>query len=151
MVHALHEARRVLRPDGLLLDLRPAAQHRRVGLLQAEHYRELAVMRETFDDDRAADRAVRDVEREGLFKAETRTVFTCNRTMDSFAEFQKWLADFIKLANQPPQDWLIRRVKRALDVTSGKVTIRVSGPLALRALRKQEPLPNLPLQSNAEK
>ena len=138
MVHALHEVWRVLRPDGLLIDLRPAAVHRRVGVLQAERYRPVGVMRETFDDDRAADRAVTEVEREGLFKAERRAVFACNRTMDSLDEFQKWLADFVKLGKQPSHDWLVRRVKRALDVTGGKARVVVSGPLVLRVLRKQE-------------
>ena len=150
MVHALHEARRVLRPDGLLVDLRPVAVHRRVGVMQAERYRPLGVMRETFDNDRAADRAVTEVEREGLFKAEGRTVFDCNRTMDSLDEFQEWLADFVKLGQQPSHDWLVRRVKRALDVTGGKPRVVVSGPLVLRVLRKQE-APNLPLQPTAEK
>src|SRR5262245_8121050 len=147
MVHALHEARRVLRPSGLLIDVRPAAMHRRVGVMQAERYRPLGVMRETFDNDRAADRAVTEVEREGLFKAERRTVFPCNRTMDSLDEFQEWLADLVKLGKQPSHAWLARRVKRALDVTGGKARVVVSGPLVLRVLRKQEgTVSNSPLQ-----
>src|SRR5262245_43370689 len=149
MVHALHEARRVLRPDGLLVDLRPAAVHRRVGVMQAERYRPLGVMRETFDNDRSADRAVTKVEREGLFKAERRTVFVCNRTMDSVDEFQEWLADFVKLGKQASHDWLVHRVKRALDVTGGKAKVVVSGPLVLRVLRKQEA--TSPLQPTTEK
>jgi hypothetical protein len=96
-------------------------------------------MRETFDDDRAADRAVTQVEREGRLKAEGRTVFACNRIMDSLDEFQEWLADFVKLGKLPSHDWLVRRVERALDVTGGKARVVVSGPLVLRVLRKQEP------------
>src|SRR5215813_15198347 len=138
MVHALHEARRVLRPDGLLLDLRPAAVHRRVGLMQAERYRPVGIMRETFDDDRAADRAVLAVKGEGLFKVESRAVFTCNRTMDSLDEFQEWLANFVKLTKQSPHDWLVRRVEQALAVTGGKARVVVSGPLVLRVLRRRE-------------
>lgn len=137
MVHALHEAWRILRPDGLLIDLRPAAVHRRVGLMQAERYRPVGVMRERFDDDRAADRAVAEVEREGRFKLERRTVFACNRTVDSLDEFQEWLADFVKLGKLPSHDWLVRRVKRMLDGSGGKARIVVSGPMVLRALSKQ--------------
>jgi len=95
-------------------------------------------MRETFDDDRAADRAVTQVEREGRFKAEGRTVFACNRFMDSLDEFQEWLADSVKLGKLPPHDWLIRRVERAMDVTGSKARVVVSGPLVLRMLRKPE-------------
>lgn len=138
MVHALHEAQRVLRPNGLLIDLRPAVVHRRVGVTQAGRYRFVGVMREKFDDDRAADRAVTQVEREGRFKAEGRTRFACNRVMDSLDEFQQWLADSINLGKLPPHDWLVQRVERALDVTGGKTRIVVSGPLVLRVLRKQE-------------
>jgi hypothetical protein len=138
MVHALHEARRVLRPNGLLVDLRPAAVHRRVGVIQAERYRRLAVMRETFDDDRAADRAVREVQREGLFKYEGRAVFDCNRTLDTLDEFQEWLADFVKLGKLPSHEWLVRRVKRALDVSGDKTRVVVSGPVVLRVLKKAE-------------
>src|SRR5262245_55044047 len=142
MVHALHEAQRVLRPDGLLVDLRPDAVHRRVGVTHADRYRLLGVMRETFDDDRAADRAVTQVEREGQVTAEGRTVFACNRIMDRLDDFQEWLADFDKLGKPPSHDWLIRRVKQALDVTAGKAQIVVSGPLVLRVLRKKRPPPN---------
>jgi hypothetical protein len=138
MVHALHEAQRVLRPDGLLVDLRPAAVHRRVGVIQAGRYRPLGAMRETFDDDRAADCAVTQVEGEGRLKAEGRAVFACNRIMDSLDEFQEWLADFVKLGNLPSHDWLVRRVERALDVAGGRARVVVSGPLVLRLLRKQE-------------
>lgn len=136
MVHALHEAQRVLKPDGLLVDLRPAAVHRRVGVIQTGGYRLLGVMRETFEDDRAADRAVKQVQREGLFKAEGRTVFTCNRTMDNVDEFQSWLADFVSRTRQSSHDWLLRRVKQALSIT-GKARVVVSGPMVLRVLRKK--------------
>ena len=125
-----------LGPDGLLMDLRPATVHRRVGVIQADHYRLLGVMHERFDADRAADRAVTQVEREGRLKAEGRTVFACSRTMDSLGEFQEWLADFVKLGKLPSHDWLVRRVERALDVTGGKAKVVVSGPLVLRVLRK---------------
>ena len=36
MVHALTEAHRVLKPSGLLIDMRPAAKHRRAGLGEAD-------------------------------------------------------------------------------------------------------------------
>jgi hypothetical protein len=138
MVHALHEAHRVLRPNGLLIDLRPAAEHRRVGITKADGYRWLGVMREKFDDDRAADRAVRQVESEGRFKALERTQFTCQRIMDTLDEFQEWLTDFVSRDKLPSHEWLVRRVERELNMTNRKTRIVVSGPLVLRVLRKQE-------------
>jgi len=142
MVHALREAQRVLKRGGLLVDLRPAVVHRRVGVTHAGRYRLLGVMRETFDDDRAADRAVTQVEREGRFKAEGRTVFACNRIMDSLGEFQEWLADSVKRGKLPAHDWLIRRLERALDLAGAKTRVVVSGPLVLRVLRKPEATPS---------
>jgi hypothetical protein len=138
MVHALYEAHRVLRRNGLLIDLRPAAEHRRVGITQADGYSWLGVMREKFDDDRAADRAVRQVESDGRFKAEGRTQFTCQRIMDTLDEFQGWLTDFVSRDKLPSHEWLVRRVERELNMTNRKTRIVVSGPLFLRALRKQE-------------
>lgn len=139
MVHALYEAHRVLKPNGLLIDLRPAAVHRRVGVTEADGSRLPWVMRETFEDDHAADRAVAKVTREGRFKAEGRTRFTCNRVMNTLDEFQEWLYDFVDKGKFQSHDWLTKRVERALDATTGKTKIVVSGPLVLRVLRKQEP------------
>jgi len=137
MVHALRETYRVLKPDGLLIDLRPAAVHRRVGFNDGGGYRLRWVMRENFDDDHAADRAVDQVVNDGLFKAERRTRFACYRVMDTARDFQEWLKDFIYKGNFPSHDWLVRRVERAIEESDGKTRIVVSAPLVLRALRKQ--------------
>ena len=137
MVHALYEAHRVLKPNGLLIDLRPASIHRRVGISRADGYQLSWVMRETFEDDRAADRAVAQVMAERRFKAAGRTRFTCNRTMDTLDEFREWLTGFVKKGEFQSHDWLVRRVGHALDAANGKTGIVVSGPLTLRVLRKQ--------------
>src|SRR5580765_340627 len=134
MVHALHEAHRVLKPNGILIDLRPAAVHRRVSLLQGDALLPVGVMREKFDDDRAADKAVAHVVSEKLFKAEGRTRFACSRVMDNLVEFEKWLDYSIKLRKLPPHDWLVRKVELARRIAGGKIRIVVSGPLMLQVL-----------------
>jgi hypothetical protein len=140
MVHALREAHRVLRPEGLLIDLRPAAVHRRVGVVtQGNDYRLPWVMREKFEDDRAANRAVAQVVREGWFKPKGRTRFPCYRVMDTLAEFREWLDDFVSRGKCPPHDWLVRKVERALQTTTGPTTIVISAPLDLRVLIKEKP------------
>ena len=139
MVHALREAHRVLGPDGILIDLRPAAVHRQVGMENAGQYQLLSVMRETFDDDYAANRAVAAVVREGLFKAGGCVRFECSRTMDSLAEFRAWLDDFVRLSKQPSQTWLVRRVEQTFSAQQAKTRIVVRGPLDLRVLRKSTP------------
>ena len=135
MVHALLEAHRVLNLNGLLLDLRPAAVHRRVGIVQDDGYRFLWTMREGFDDDHAADRAVVKVTSEGYFKAENRTRFPCFRVMGTLDEFREWLADFVVRNEHESHDWLIRRLERKVDNTPARIV--VSAPLVLRVLEKQ--------------
>src|SRR5688572_4711697 len=137
MVHALQEAHRVLKPNGLLLDLRPAPVHRRVGIERAGGYQQLGIMRERFDDDLAADRAVAQVVREGLFATARRTRFGVNRVLDRLDEFREWLDEFVTLGELPSHDWLVERVERALAAAGGKTTIVVSGPVGLRVLRKR--------------
>lgn len=96
------------------------------------------MMREKFDDDRAADRAIAQVRREGLFKAEGRTRFDCNRVMDSLDEFRDWIAEFVTLGKLSSHDWLVQRVEGARNLKGGKTKIVVRGPLVLRVLRKPD-------------
>ncbi|MGQ0604457.1 MAG: hypothetical protein ACT4QE_22480 [Anaerolineales bacterium] len=138
MVHALHEARRVLKPNGFLLDLRPAAVHRQVGLMRAGRYRLLGVMRERFDDDVAANRAVAEVVHDGLFKMQRRVRFECNRTMDSLAEFRAWLDEFVSLSKIPSHNWLLQRMGQALSAEGSRTKIVIRGPLDLRVLTKRD-------------
>ncbi len=137
MVHALHEAGRVLKPNSILIDLRPVHVHRRVGVQRDGDYQPLGVMHEKFDDDLAADRAVAHVLREKLFKVEERMQFNCNRVMDSFEEFKDWLLEFTSLGKLPSHDRLLKRVEGALEGKRGRTRIVVSGPLKLQVLRKQ--------------
>ena len=138
MVHALHEARRVLQPNGLLIDLRPAAVHRQIGVMRAGQYQRLGAMREKFDDDYAANQAVAEVVRQRLFKLERRIRFDCHRTMDSLAEFRTWLDEFVTLDKLPSHEWLIERVAQAVREEDGKAKILITGPLDLRVLKKRE-------------
>jgi hypothetical protein len=137
MVHALHEAQRVLKPEGLLIDLRPMPVHRRVGISRAGIQQQLGTMREKFDGDLAADDAVAQVLREGSFKLEKRIKFNCNRVMDTYNEFKDWLTEFAILGNMPPHDWLLERVKRAITEKPGKYKVVCSGPLKLQVLIKK--------------
>jgi len=135
MVHALHEAQRVLQPDGILFDLRPAPVHRQVGIQSNTKYQEIGTMHEDLTDDYLANRAVKQVLRDGLFKSEKYVEFNCNRVMDSFKEFHAWVLDFVDRNRIPSQEWLLERVERAYHATSGKKKILVSAPLMLRRLR----------------
>jgi len=134
MVDALSEAHRVLRRNGMLVDLRPAAKHRRVGLQEGRHWRQIGVMRETFEEDWAADRAVASIVRGGLFRIERKDPFVLDRVMDTVDDLREWISEFGKRRALASHAWLIRRVERALE--SGERKIVGRGPVVLQQMRR---------------
>jgi hypothetical protein len=137
MVHALHAAHRLLKPNGILIDLRPMPVHRRLAVWRGKTVHPLGVMRELFDDDHAADRAVTHVLGEKLFRIEKRLRIECNRVMDTYDEFHDWLYQFVHLGKFPSHAWLVKRLQRELS-QPGRARIVVSAPLKLQVLRKQD-------------
>ncbi len=145
MVHALREARRVLVPGGVAIDLRPAIAHRRVKVVRSGQAELIGAMRERFDDAHAANRAVAKMVGPGggsrstpplQFKGRQRV--DCERVMDGPDDLREWVADFMSRDDSlPPHDWLIERVERALGTRRrSKGSVVVSGPLELRVLKK---------------
>ena len=135
MVHALTEAHRVLRPNGILIDLRPAHQHRRAGVGEGKRWRMVGVMRENFDDDIAADRAVKQVIRDGLFQQESLVEFDLDRVMDTLQDFRAWLDDF-SADKLPSHDRLYQKVEGALEKKRTGTKIAVRGLMRLKVMKK---------------
>ena len=138
MVHALREAHRVLRPHGLLIDLRPAPEHRRIGRGEGRRWRLVGVMRETFEEDRAADRALARVLRDGMFQPEAHAEFLLDRVMDTMNDFHVWLTEFGQRKVLTSHQWLVRRLERALAKQRKSARIVARGPMVLRALRRSD-------------
>jgi len=137
MVHALQEAHRVLRPHGLLIDLRPAPAHRRVGLQRGRRWTLIATMKEDLTDDHMANQAVRTAVGRGLFRRGLYDRFDVTRHVGSLSSFRAWLEEFAVLARLPSHAWLLDRVAAALAGGSTRATVVVRGPLELRVLRKR--------------
>ena len=136
MVHALIEAQRSLKPNGILIDLRPSPKARQVGLGMGRNWKSLGAMRETFEEDHASNRAVKQVVRSGFFKLESTTTFKLDRVMDSLEDFRKMLSDFSveRLNNHL---WLIEKIEKVQKETGTRKKITVRGPMVLNILRKQ--------------
>ena len=144
MVHALRQARRVLKCDGYLLDMRSAPVHRRVAIENDGSDEHVGVMEEIFDDDYAANDAVKSMVDAGLVRVVSRTRFECVRRMDRFSEFQRWLEEPARLRKIRSPNRLLEKVKKALHSRSGtmksntgRTRIVVRGPIDLRVLVKR--------------
>ena len=135
MVHALRQAWRVLKDDGYLLDLRPAIVHRHVFIEQDGSYQPLAVMKEDFADDYAANHAVEEMLAADLLKMDRRIRFDCTRRMDRFSDFQTWLDDYVSRGKIRSHESLLHKVRGALK-SRRKAKIAVRGPLDMRVLVK---------------
>src|SRR5262245_22502850 len=137
MVHALREAHRVLAPDGVAVEMRPAAIHRRVSIESGKRRRHVGVMRENFKREHEADRAVARAVRAGWFREVSVRTFPCTRIMDTLTDYTKWLGDFYAISGSPSHEWLERKLERALDAAPNGSRIIITAPVTIRLLEKR--------------
>jgi hypothetical protein len=94
MVHALEEIRRVLVPEGFLIDLRPLAGQWRVEVFSARETRlagRMTDMPPGLEDDQAANQAMAEGERRGWFLREKEEIFPIHYIWDSAREMEEWI------------------------------------------------------------
>jgi len=94
MVHALDEIRRVLVPDGILIDLRPVSDHWRIEVFSARETRDIGHVTDLplgLEDDAAANQAVANAESSGWFIRESETFFAIHYVWDTPSEMEKWV------------------------------------------------------------
>lgn len=139
MVHALKEAHRILKPEGILIDLRPGPAHRRLGIGEGRGWRPVGRLHEILDDDYAANAAVARVLREGFFRRKSRQVFLLDRVMDRVEEVRDWIADFDQRRNLPSHTAVLRRLQLRLQHSKRPAKISVRGPMQLAVLSRLDP------------
>ena len=96
MVHALSEIRRVLAPEGVLIDLRPFSDEWRIEVVSVRETRETGHVTPQpvgVADDEAANRAMADVESRGWFRREADTSFPIHYVWDTASEMETWIAE----------------------------------------------------------
>jgi hypothetical protein len=137
MVHALREVWRVLRPDGILIDLRPAIEHCRIGIVRDGHFTDLGRLSESFDGSRAANRAVAHVLGLKLFRMARRTRFECEILFSSPRALREWIADYGDVDDAPSNERLVQRAELAIRRWGGRAEIAARIPFVMKVLLKQ--------------
>ena len=104
MVHALDEIRRVLKPNGILIDLRPVEDHWSVEVASMQGITAAGLLTDMpigIADDEAAFRAMREVESRGWFVKEREEEFAFFYYWDTPSEMKEYMEeeweDFEKL------------------------------------------------------
>jgi len=110
MVHALSEIRRVLIPNGILIDLRPILDSWPIEVASARGIRETGRIQDLLlglADDQAANQSIAQAEQIGWFIREAEEFFPFFYSWDSPSEMGEWIEEewhgFIQLDDQTRQ------------------------------------------------
>ena len=95
-MHALSEIRRVLIPNGILIDLRPVLDHWQIEVVSAREIRETGRMQDFqagLADDEAAHQSVARAAQNGWFTREQEEFFPFVYAWDTPNEMQEWIEE----------------------------------------------------------
>jgi hypothetical protein len=140
MVHALDEIRRVLTPDGTLIDLRPVSHQWPIEVFSARETRETGHITDLpsgLADDKAANQAMADVEAKGWFTRENEETFPFHYVWDTASDMEKWVDEEWEPCNSLDDE--TRRATRsvwALGDADSRVRVRVK--MLITRWRKRE-------------
>lgn len=96
MVHALSEIRRVLLPNGILIDLRPILDHWQIEVVSAREVQETGRVQDFpigLADDEAANRSMEQAEAQGWFYREQEEFFSYVYSWDTPKEMEEWIEE----------------------------------------------------------
>jgi SAM-dependent methyltransferase len=139
MVHALEEIRRILVPDGVLIDLRPLADRWPVEVKSGHAYREIGRLTDLptgLADDEAANCAIKEATLQGWFVSESEWIFPFFYYWETPEEMrehikEKW-TDFMQL-----EEDIFSAVQSAWSATGADRRVRVRLKMLLTCWRKQ--------------
>lgn len=142
MGHALNEIHRVLKPDGIVVDIRPnypahkgnrRRAQRQVVCIEGEREIPVGVMRRELSKFRYTDRLVEKALRRGGFTLVTRETFYFRHHFRSFVAFNRFKAEQWSVFKQSLADR--RRLEKVIR-TYPDAHIRADDPVQLNVMRK---------------
>jgi hypothetical protein len=137
MVDALAEVHRVLTPGGTLVDARPDSRVAAYAELRKrrgfERFGVVKTSRLEVANDRASDRAIASVVREGLFKRKRRGRFWHLVPFSTLAELRKYLLEHLRFVHRA--DWVVDVATRRRHANDQFVIRRAVRYELLEALR----------------
>ena len=136
MVHALHEAWRVLKPGSSVVDLRPRSQHCRVGFLDDGRLTAVGTTQESLENYRAARAALAEAQKQNLFRQRYTSRFSLIMAFPSLEELRDWLYDLDDTVPKESSDQLVRHIGEAGKVRQSPPKIVAIVPFVLRVLEK---------------
>lgn len=96
MVHALNEIRRVLIPNGILIDLRPLLDRWQIEVASARATKQTGRVNDFpigLADDEAANRSMSEAESNGWFVREQEQFFSFVYSWDTPSEMEEWIEE----------------------------------------------------------
>lgn len=137
-MHALEEVRRVLAPDGILIDLRPLADNWRVEVVSLREVKRTGRVEDLpvqTNGDLAANAAIQEVEKRGWFKREQDELFPLFYSWDTPSEMEEFVdddwSDFVGM-----EDDTRRATRSAWAVADGDSRVRVRVEILIARWRK---------------
>lgn len=138
MVHALDEVRRVLAPDGILIDLRPLADNWRVEVVSLREVKRTGRVEDLpvqTNGDVAANAAIQAAEKRGWFKREQDELFPFFYSWDTPSEMEEFVdddwSDFVGMEEDTR-----RATRSAWAVADGDSRVRVRVEILIARWRK---------------
>ena len=129
MVHALSEIRRVLVPDGVLIDLRPLGERWPIEVVSSSTIKEtgrVMDLPEQLNSDVAANEAMQEVERRSWFSHDQEEYFPFFYSWDTPSELEEFIeedwSDFIELDEEAKKS---TRSAWALGDADSRVRVRM--------------------------
>jgi hypothetical protein len=140
MVHALHEIQRVLAPNGILIDLRPASDHWPVEVVSSKGFQETGRVQDLpigLADDEASNQSIAQAAEKGWFVKEQEDFFPFFYSWDSPNEMEDYIKneweDFIGLENET-----LHATRSAWAIANADARVRVRMKMLIARWRKNQ-------------